>query len=122
MGQAKSALLVMVTLDGGAAMDVPLEILYSDGSNVQGKTGAAGFFEAPYGPTQYGPAIVRISPPPGVEDIGEGTAQPAELTAAGVKVSFALTSRPAADSAKRPDSTTVALVTAALLVAVGISL
>jgi hypothetical protein len=41
-------------------------------------------------PAQKGQAVVRITPPEGVEDIGEGSAQGVDLTGAAAQVQFDL--------------------------------
>jgi hypothetical protein len=118
LGQTKSLLAVTVTIDGGPAAGVPVEVLFADGSSAEGLTDpSSGMFQAEYGPSQYGPAVVRITPPPGVEDLGEDTAQGAELTKDPANLSFVMTSSPSGGNGKTKELLTVAATLGVLMVA-----
>jgi hypothetical protein len=112
---AQAKVSVMATIDGAAAPDVDVEVMYADGSFASGKTSSAGLFEAAYAPAQYGPAVVRVIPPAGVQDIGEGSAQPAELAAAGMRLSFAFLSMDVAPTVNAPMVAAVTGLTVLLL-------
>jgi hypothetical protein len=125
LGQVEGPLLkgpllaVTVTLDGGPAGGVPVEIMFANGSSVNGLTDdASGMFQTEYNYAQYGQAIVRITAPPEVEDIGEGSAQGITLSATPANLSFELTSVPAADITR---NLVAAAVATAITMAFGLS-
>lgn len=95
LGQA-GVLSVAVMVDGQPAPDVPVEVLFADGSDEMGNTGGDGLFAAPYGDQQYGSAIVRIDQPVGTVDLGEEAAKPVELGEGAASVAFELESIAAA--------------------------
>lgn len=116
MGQA-SLLSVRVLRDGVAAAGVPVEVMLMNRTE-ELVTGSEGMVEVGYGPENYGMATIRISPPSGVRDMGEGTVQTVELNGApSTEVVFKMMSLE--EELSRSKNAVVALATSALLVLVG---
>lgn len=72
---AQDVLTVSVFKDDRPAAGIPVEVMFQDGSAADGVTGEQGTFAAPYSAAQRGQAVVRITPPADVEDLGEASAQ-----------------------------------------------
>lgn len=85
-----ATLTALVLKDGAPLAGVPVEIMFQNGDAPKGTTDAQGKFTVPVAPTQKGQTVVRITPPEGVEDIGEGAAQGVNLTGAPAQVQFDL--------------------------------
>lgn len=83
-------LTVSVLKDGVPLAGVAVEVMFMSGDGTNGVTDSAGKFSTPYNAVQRGQAVVRITPPEGVEDIGEGTAQGADLQKGSVAIQFNL--------------------------------
>lgn len=83
-------LAVSVTRDGSPLAGIALEVMFMNGDTKLGVTDAAGLLSQPYTTAQRGQAVIRITPPEGVEDIGEGSAQGADLKGGPVAVQFLL--------------------------------
>lgn len=83
-------LMVSVRKDGAPLAGVSVEVMFMSGDGANGVTDSAGKFSTPYNAVQKGQAVVRITPPEGVEDLGEGTAQGADLQKGPVAVQFDL--------------------------------
>jgi hypothetical protein len=90
IGQAAPADIVTVIVykDGQALAGVPVEIMFQNGESKTGTTDAGGTFVSSYTQAQRGQGTVRIAPPEGVEDLGEGTAQGIGLTGGPAEVKF----------------------------------
>lgn len=73
-------LTTLVVKDGGPLAGVAVEVMFQNGDSPKGVTDAMGKFVVPFTPVQQGQTVVRITPPEGVEDIGEGAAQGINLT------------------------------------------
>jgi hypothetical protein len=83
-------LTALILKDGSPLSGVPVEVMFQSGDGANGVTDALGKFSTPYNMVQTGQAVVRITPPEGVEDIGEGAAQGADLQKGSVSVQFNL--------------------------------
>jgi len=94
IGQAQfpATLSIMVAKDAAPAAGVAVEVMYQDGESDGGMTGADGKFMSSYASGQVGKAVVRITAPEGVMDLGEGNVKDVDLTGAPASVSFALVS------------------------------
>ena len=94
IGQAQTpppaTLTALVLKDGAPLAGVPVEIMFQNGDAPKGVTDDKGKFAVVVTPAQKGQTVVRITPPEGVEDIGEGAAQGIDLTGAAAQVQFDL--------------------------------
>ena len=81
-------LIVQVNRDGVAAPGVDVEVILANGSLEMGVTDEAGAYELTYRTDAYGLAAVLITPPDGVEDMGEDTAQGVDLSGGAASVAF----------------------------------
>lgn len=87
---APTTLTALVLKDGAPLAGVAVEVMFQSGESANGVTDGAGKFVAPVTAAQKGQTVVRITPPEGVEDIGEGSAQGVNLTGASAQVQFDL--------------------------------
>lgn len=95
IGQAASDVLTaLVQKDGVPVEGVAVEVMLQNGDTKTGVTDSAGKFALPYTAAQRGQAVARITPPEGVEDIGEAVAQGADLQGGPVALQFDLVSAP----------------------------
>jgi hypothetical protein len=83
-------LTALILKDGSPLSGVPVEAMFQSGDGANGVTDAMGKFSTPYNMVQTGQAVVRITPPEDVEDIGEGVAQGVDLQKGPVSVQFNL--------------------------------
>lgn len=94
MGQAAPVapdiLTVVVRKDKSPLAGVAAEVMFQNGDSKTVTTDAGGTVVVPYTSVQRGQAVIRITPPGGVEDLGEGTAQGIDLKGGPAEVSFAL--------------------------------
>ncbi len=89
LGQDQASLKVRVLRAGSPLSGVPVEVVFQDDTSKAGPTDADGSFAVPYGPAQFGRAVVRIEPLPGLVAVG-GPVRELELAEAGNEVAFAL--------------------------------
>ena len=87
LGQ-ENLLSVQVNRDGVAAPSVAVEVMLADGSMEEGLTDPSGAFNLTYGPDWFGMATIRITPPDGVEDMGEANVQAVDLQGGPQEVLF----------------------------------
>lgn len=93
IGQAQAQtdiVTILVYKDGKALSSVPIDVVFQNGDSKTGITDAGGTFVTSYTPAQKGQAVVRITPPEGVQDPGEGTAQGIDLKGGPAEVKFQL--------------------------------
>lgn len=83
-------LTALVLKDGSPLAGVAVDVMFQSGEAAKGVTDGTGKFVTPVTAAQKGQAVVRITPPEGVEDIGEGSAQGVNLTGASAQVQFDL--------------------------------
>lgn len=83
-------LTVLVQKDGIPVSGVPIEVMFANGEASNGVTDNGGSLAVSYTSAQKGQAIVRIMPPEGVEDIGEGSAQGVDLKGGPAEAKFDL--------------------------------
>jgi hypothetical protein len=95
---ANDILNVLVQTDGAPTEGVAVEVMLQNGDTKTGVTDSAGAFALPYTAAQRGQAVVRITPPEGVEDIGEASVQGADLKGGPIAAQFALVSAPSEGS------------------------
>jgi len=95
IGQAQApattdVLTVGVNKDGKPFAGAAVEIMFMNGDASNGVTDSSGRFSVPYTAAQKGQAIVRITPPADIEDLGEGSTQGVDLKGGPVSVKFDL--------------------------------
>ena len=96
MGQGQTppqpfgTLVVHVQKDGKPFAGAEIEIMLMNGESKKGTTTAEGIFPLPYSQAQQGQAVVRITPPADVQDLGEGSAQGVDLKGGTSDVKFEL--------------------------------
>jgi hypothetical protein len=96
IGQGAPSAPVAVTLttlvlkDGAPLAGVAVEVMFQSGESAKGVTDGTGKFVTPVAAAQKGQTVVRITPPEGVQDIGEGAAQGVNLVGAPAQVQFDL--------------------------------
>lgn len=86
---------VSVRKDGQPLAGAEFEVMFADGSTKKGATDINGIATVEYTSSQIGQAVVLLTPPDGVQDLGEDNAQGVNLQGGEAKaVAFELTSAP----------------------------
>ncbi len=121
LGQ-ENMLSVQVNRDGIAEPGVDVEVIMSDGSLETGVTNEVGAYNLGYGPDAFGLATVLITPPEGVEDMGEDTAQGVDLSGGSASVAFEMHSVAPAASPDATKGLVAGIATMVLLTIFGASI
>jgi len=114
---AADVLTVSVLKDHKGLPGVAVDITFLNGDSKSGVTDKDGKLAVPYTAAQKGQALILITQPDGVEDLGEGGAQAANLSGGPAAVQYDLVGLPGATApgASRNMTPFVALGAVALL-------
>ncbi len=120
LAQAGNVLGVMVTVDGVPADIVPVNVLFADGSSVEGFTGPDGLYSAPFTAAQVGLAFVKITQPEGTQPLGRNETKEVTLADAPQNTVFELQSIAAGNGNGAPAGLDLGVI-GKLLVIVGVT-